>query len=103
MKVTLFCHSHPELHLGPSVPSDINFRQGFAVVDTDKLPDFEKWINYGGNPYGIENLGKNSEGLVPAESTEFVCQVCADQGTEKGFATKFALTGHMRKHAPKEA
>lgn len=98
MKITLYCQSHPNLHLGPSTPSEINFSQGFVTVDTDENPDWEQWVNYGGNTYNIQNLGANEDAQVAPEATSFVCPECG-----KGFATKFALTGHLRSHAPKEA
>jgi len=95
--VTLFCAEPPQLSLGPSaVPGEcIQFKDGFAVVDTAQFPDWEQWVAHPGTPL-IEVLPSDSE-QVPASAGAFVCPVCT-----KSFTSRIAVTGHLRSHAPKE-
>lgn len=94
MIVYLHCSEKPELGLGPSTKPDIQFRQGFAAVDTKEFPDYQAWIDHDGNPFGILDLGSNEELMVAPEAPGAkTCDVCGESFKEPGF------TSHMKKHA----
>lgn len=111
--VVLYCAETPNLKLGPGTLSPLDttsqqggtpaspgseqviiFVDGFADVDTAKMPDWEKWVKHPGTPF----IEINPEaGLVPLDEG-FACEKCANTRTPKAFETKRQLAGHMMSH-----
>lgn len=96
-EIYLYCKEPQGLKLGPGSADKevILFHDGFARFDSKDFPDWEKWVNYPGTP-DIEILPADSPLVAPGSADSFECPVC-----HNAFATKFALTGHLRSHAPK--
>jgi len=103
--VTLYCQETPELKLGPGTtgawegrqPGDvIVFARGFAEFDAKDYPDWRAWVAHPGTPTIREIDDSTGEGLSGDDP-----HICPIDG--RPFKSEFALTGHMRTHAPKGA
>ncbi len=95
-EILLYCPEPAGLTLGPSpIPAEcIQFHDGFARFDSERFPAWEEWVKAPGTP-PIEILPSDSEQVVHGAGA-FDCPRC-----DRAFASKFALTGHLRSHAPK--
>jgi hypothetical protein len=96
-EIILFCPEAEGLKLGPSPkPGEyIAFRDGWARFDPATFPEWETWVNHPGTPR-IEVLPSDTEQVPAGAVNSFACPVC-----DKAFGSNFALTGHLRSHAPK--
>jgi hypothetical protein len=92
-KVTLYCPEPANLKLGPGGPGEqIEFQNGFAVFDSGDFPAWEEWVKHRSTP-PIEILPPDSD-IDP--DGQIACPIC-----NKPVRNQFALTGHLRSHAPK--
>lgn len=87
--IVLMCLSHPAMKLGPGAEPEIQFRGGFARVDTDQYPEWERWVRHPSTPEDIVNLG--SDDVVEPGVTSWTCDRC-----EGIFADKLELIRHRR-------
>lgn len=96
-EILLFCPDPAGLTLGPgSAPGElIHFHDGFARFDSKDFPEWKSWVNHPTTPR-IEVLPPDSAQVVSGTAGSFDCSIC-----DRAFASKFALTGHLRSHAPK--
>jgi hypothetical protein len=96
-QVTLYCKEPRGLKLGPGTLDGefIPFKDGFATFDAAQFPEWESWVNHPGTPH-IEILPGNEAQVADTTPDAHVCPECG-----RAFASAFALTGHLRSHAPK--
>lgn len=76
----------------------VRFRRGFAEVALDDPERDEKlrWLAKATPTYGLVNLGEDSDQVPEGETGAHTCPECG-----KSFRSAFAVTGHLRSHAPK--
>lgn len=112
----LYCAESPNLKLGPGTIDPVDttwlpggtpasppnqvlvFFKGFAEFDTERFPDWEKWVKHPGTPY-ISIEGSSTDLAEVGEG--FPCEICAGTRTPRWFATKQKLSGHMLQHRRK--